>query len=352
MSFIEAVHTVLPENSYNIEELTPFFKKWVESQGAGFAAKALRILKGAGIKRRHTIAPLEVLFSDRTFEESNNLYCKKAIELGTRVLKETLEKENIKPEEIDCLITTSCTGLMIPSFNAYVMNEAGLRNDIRHLPITEIGCAGGVSALIYADDYLKAYPNHKVAIITLEFPSNTIQTKDYSWDNVVGTALFADGVACAILSGDAIPNNKAKAEILDTKMIQLPNSTQILSYNLTNNGLRMGLDKHLPNIIEENFSKFTKDFLNKNNLSIDTVNNYLIHPGGIKILDKIENILSQSGGNVDLSRKVMERHGNMSSSTILFILKEYLDKKKAEEKTMLLSFGPGFSAHQALIESL
>ena len=199
MARIITVNTLLPEFTYTEQEAIDVYTKWVSSQDEIFRKKADRIFHHTQIKSKHTVAAPEVLLSQRTFEEANNLYIEKAIELGTAVLEQTLMECNIKPEELDYLITTSCTGFMIPSVNAYIANNVGLRKDIKQLPITESGCAAGVTALIYANDLLKAYPDKKVAIITIELPSNTMQVNDYSWDNVVGTALFSDGVACAIL---------------------------------------------------------------------------------------------------------------------------------------------------------
>lgn len=346
MSGIIAVNTIWPEYSHTEQETMEAYKNWVSSQDEDFRRKAERIFRNTQIKSKHTIAPAEVLFSPRTFEEANNLYKEKAIELGTKALEQALSKTGLKPTEIDFLITTSCTGFMIPAFNAYVANNLGLRPDVKHLPITESGCAAGVTALIYANDLLKAYPDKKVAIVTLEFPSNTIQLNDYSWDNVVGTALFADGVACAILDG----GQNSSPKIIDSQMHQVPNTTDILGYNLTNGGLKMNLDKAIPQVIEDNFYSLIAPILKRNNLEVKDVDNFIIHPGGVKILDKIEALLAEHGKNASSSRKIMETYGNMSSSTVMFILNEDMKTAKKGEKTLMLSFGPGFAAHQVLLE--
>ncbi len=346
MSRILTVNTVLPEYSYTEEETMDVYKHWVSSQSEDFRRKAERIFRNTQIKSKHTVASPEILLSQRTFEEANNLYIKKAIELGTAALEQTLMECNLKPEELDYLITTSCTGFMIPSVNAYISNNVGLRPDIKHLPITESGCAAGVTALIYANDLLRAYPDKKIAIITIELPSNTMQINDYSWDNVVGTALFSDGVACVILDGK--PDCSAK--IIDSQMYQVPNTTEILGYNLTNSGLKMNLDKAIPQTIEDNFYKIVTPFLNKNGFEIEDIDNFIIHPGGVKILDKIENLLATKGKDAHLSRQIMEKYGNMSSSTVLFILNEQLKNVYTGEKTLMLSFGPGFTANQVLLE--
>lgn len=346
MAGIITINTLLPEYSYTEQEALEGYKNWISSQSESFQKKAEKIFNNVKIKKKHTIAPTEVLFSQRTFEEANNLYKEKAIELGTKILEETLKKSCLKPEDIDFLITTSCTGFMIPSFNAYIIKNLGLRRDVKHIPVTEIGCAGGVTALIYANDLLKAYPDKKAAVITLEFPSNTIQINDFSWDNIIGTALFGDGVACAILEG----KQESNLEIIDAQMCQVKNTTDILGYNLTNSGLKMNLDKSIPQVIEDNFYDIVNPFLEQNGLEIADVDHFIIHPGGVKILDKIENILEKYGKNAQLSRMVMETHGNMSSSTVLFILKEQIKIAKKGQIALMLSFGPGFAANQTLLK--
>jgi len=344
--FIEDVHTLLPEYQYSIEEVEKYFKDWVSVNGPEYTEKAVKILHGASVRERHTIAPLEVLFTPRTIEESNNLYKEKSIELGTRILQEILEKNNLSAKDIDCLITTSCTGFMIPSVNSFIANNLGMKENVRHIPITEVGCTAGATSLVYAHDYLRAYPYDRVAIINLEFPSNTIQLGDYSWDNIVGTALFADGVSCALVS-----NKKGPIELLDVNMTHLNDSTKILGYNLTNSGLKMNLDKSLPSNVKKHFVPFVENFISKRGLGLGDISEFLVHPGGIKILSKLEEILEGYDADVKYSRRIMESYGNLSSATLLFIINEYLKKPfEGKEKLLMLSFGPGFSAHQILAQ--
>lgn len=345
MARIIAVNTLLPEHSYIAEEALSKYFGWISGQKESFKRKAEKIFLNTPIEEKHTIAPVEVLFKQRTIEEVNNLYKENAVRLGTEVLSQTLNKSGIKPDELDLIITTSCTGFMIPSFDAYVINNLGLRKDIKRMPITELGCAAGVSALVYANDFLNAYPDKKVAVITLEFPSNTIQLNDFSWDNIIGTAIFADGVGCAILGGD----NPEYPDIIDSQMIHMSHTTEILGYDLTNTGLKMTLSKDVPEVIEQNFEQTVSAFLGRNNLTINDIDHWLAHPGGVKILDKIESILSEYGKNVDISRKIMSKYGNMSSSTILFILNECMKFENKGKTALLLSFGPGFAAHQLIL---
>jgi len=344
-----ALETKLPKYHYSNEEVIEQVKKWLCTQDEAFINKAVRIFKGSGITKRHSIAPIEVLFSKRTLKESNELYMQEAIRLGEVALMGALEKACLQPKDIDIIITTSCTGFMIPSFDAYVVNKLDMKSDIKRIPITEIGCAAGVSAWILAHDFIKAYPLSKVAVISLEFPSNTIQVNDYSWENIVSTAIFADGVSCSIWGNSDNPGLK----VVDTQMYHVKNTTGVIGYDLHDDGFVMRLQKEVTNVIAENFKEIIIPFLNKNNLNITEVDKYLVHPGGIKIIDMIELIMSEIKKDVKESREIMQTFGNLSSATIGFILENYLQTKTSiKDNIMALGFGPGFMAHSILLKEV
>lgn len=343
---IHTVRTLLPEYAYSAAEAMAAYERWVSGRPRSFRDKARRIFEAAEIEEKHTVAPEAVLFQRRTLSESNRLYQQKAVELGGRLLRETLDEAGWAPTEIDLLVTTSCTGHMIPSLDAHLVNLLGLRSDVCRMPVMQIGCAGGAAGMIYAAEYLRAHPGRRAAVLAVEFPSNTIQLDNFSWDNVIGTAIFGDGLGCVLLGGDA----PGAPQVRDVEMRQVPDTTGILGYELTDTGLLMNLDRCVPQVIEERFDGIVGPFLARNGTSLDAVDAVLAHPGGVKILDKLETLLAPHGKNVDLSRAVMKRHGNMSSATIHFILKAYLKNPVRPGRALVMSYGPGFTAHQLLLE--
>ncbi|MFI4883452.1 MAG: 3-oxoacyl-[acyl-carrier-protein] synthase III C-terminal domain-containing protein, partial [Phycisphaerales bacterium JB064] len=163
---------------------------------------------------------------------------------------------------------------------------------------------------------------------------------------IVGTALFSDGIACTVLRCEDRPGT---ATIEDWAMHQVFETTGLLGYQLTDTGLRMNLDARLPDVIGENLRSATAGMLGRNSLGLEDIEHFVVHPGGVKILDRIEETLKTFGGNVDLARNVMSRYGNMSSSTVVFILDALLKSTPSPGPTLMMSFGPGFSAHQLLI---
>lgn len=344
---ILSTQTLLPPLKHEIPEVEEAFLGWLSGQSEAFRVRALRLLRGTGIETRHSFLTLEEVFTPCGLTESMTRYQKHAIELGTRVLRCGLHRAGVEPGELDVLITTSCSGYMIPSVDAYMADELGMRPDLIRLPVTEMGCAAGASALIYAAQMLRGRPGTTAAVVTIEFPSNTMQLDNFSMDNIVGTTLFSDGLTCTVLRQQ---REHARVEVLDWGTHQISRTTELLGYHLTDSGLVMNLDATLPDVIGEHFETATRALLERNGLTLGDIRHFVLHPGGTKILDRIDERIQPHGGSVALTREVMRRHGNMSSSTVGFVLDELLRSDPEPGLALMLSFGPGFGANQLLLQ--
>lgn len=344
---ILGVNTMLPTNCYSAEEVESAFMSWLNGSSKETQLKGRRILRNADVRSRHSFLTLDDIFTPASLTASTRRYREAMVRFGTDTLRTGLDRAGVHPQELDVLITTSCTGYMIPSVDAYMADRLGLRQDLIRLPVTQMGCAAGASGLIYAARLLSGMPGKKAAVVNIEFPTNTMQHDDFSIDNIVGTALFSDGIACTVLgSTDSI----GFASIRDCAMHQVADTTEILGYQLTSSGLLMNLDVSLPGVIGEHFESASRDLLARNGLTLGQLEHFVIHPGGIKILDQIQAILDRHGGSVDRSRRIMRTLGNMSSATVIFILESLLNDIPTPGPALLMSFGPGFGAHQVLID--
>lgn len=350
-SRILATHTLLPPLRHSAAEVEDAFMEWLAGQDRDLRVRGQRILRNGAVDGRHSFLPLREIFAPRSLESAMALYRTHAVELGTRALEEGLAKAGIAPDEVDILITTSCTGYMIPSADAYMSERLGMRSDLLRVPITEMGCAAGASALMYAAQMLRGTDDAVAAIVNIEFPTNTMRIADFSLENIVATALFSDGIGCTVLRSGEGP---ARATIRDWRTHQVERTTHILGYELTDAGFRMNLDESLPDVIACHFGRATEALLAPHGLTLSDIRHFVIHPGGVRILDRLQELLAPHGGSVERSRAVMRRFGNMSSSTVTFILDELLstatDAEPAEGPTLLASFGPGFGAHQLLLD--
>lgn len=345
---IKAVAKELPKYSRTTGEILPFLDAWLFGQEERFIRKVKKLFEGALVDRRYSIMdPIEV-FTKTSFEQRNDIYVREVINLGEKVLDKALKKANWKPETLDYIITVSCTGIMIPSLDAYLINSLKLRQDIVRLPVTEMGCAAGISGMIYAKNFLQANPGKRAAVIAVESPTATFQLDDYSMANIVSAAIFGDGAACVLLSSHEADEGPT---ILAEDMYHFYDNIHMMGFKLTNSGLQMVLDIEVPDTIAKHFPDIIHPFLKKNQLKIEDIDHLIFHPGGKKIVQTVEDLFSSLGKNIDDTKEVLRLYGNMSSATVLYVLERIMDSKPNKgEKGLLLSFGPGFSAQRILIE--
>jgi len=345
---IKAVTKQLPKYSRTTAEIIPFLDAWLVGQEERFIKKVKKIFEGAAVDKRYSIMdPIEV-FTKTSFEDRNDIYVREVIDLGEKVLDKALKKANWKPEELDYIITVSCTGIMIPSLDAYLINKLQLRQDIVRLPVTEMGCAAGISGIIYAKNFLQSNPGKRAAVIAVESPTATFQLDDFSMANIVSAAIFGDGAACVLLSSH--PKDDGP-EILAEEMYHFYDNEHMMGFKLTNSGLQMVLDIEVPDTIASHFPDIIHPFLEKNNLKMEDIDHLIFHPGGKKIVQTVEDLFSGLGKNIDETKEVLRLYGNMSSATVLYVLERFMDKKPVKgEKGLMLSFGPGFSAQRVLLQ--
>ncbi|OMP78087.1 type III polyketide synthase [[Flexibacter] sp. ATCC 35208] len=345
---IQSVAKALPPYTRTTEEIMPFLDIWLSGQEERFARKVKKIFENAAVERRYSIMGPEDVFSKTSFEEKNDLYVREVIKLGKECLEGALAKAGLSPQSLDYIITVSCTGIMIPSLDAYLINALQLKQDIIRLPVTEMGCAAGISGMIYAKKFLQANPGKRAAVIAVESPTATFQLEDFSMPNIVSAAIFGDGAACVILSSH--PDDEGP-EILGEEMYHFYEAEHLMGFRLTNTGLQMVLDVEVPNQIAAHFPEIIHPFLARNGFTIDEIQHFIFHPGGKKIIQTVEELFKDLGKNIDDTKEVLRAYGNMSSATVLYVLERFMDRKVSEgEKGLMLSFGPGFSAQRILLQ--
>lgn len=345
---IKCVSKQLPKYSRTTEEIFPFLDAWLEGQDSRFIRKVKKIFEGAAVDKRYSIMDPIAVFTNTSFEERNAIYAREVIELGSKVLVKALEKANWQANELDFIITVSCTGIMIPSLDAYLINKLNLRQDIVRLPVTEMGCAAGISGIIYAKNFLKANPGKRAAVIAVESPTATFQLDDFSMANIVSAAIFGDGAACVLLSSYI---DDEGPEIVDEEMYHFYDSEHLMGFKLTNSGLQMILDIDVPETIATHFPEIINPFLEKNNLTTEDLDHLIFHPGGKKIVQTVENLFADLGKDINDTKEVLRLYGNMSSATVLYVLERIMaSKPRKGSKGLMLSFGPGFSAQKVLLQ--
>lgn len=345
---ITSVAKQLPKYSSTTAEILPLLDIWLKGQEHRFIKKVKKLFEGSAVDTRYAIMDPHEVFTATSFEEKNNIYMRESIVLGEEALRKALEKVGWTPQSLDYIITVSCTGIMIPSLDAYLINRMKLRQDIVRLPVTEMGCVAGVSGIIYAKNFLQANPGKRAAVIAVEAPTATFQLSDFSMSNIVSAAIFGDGAACCLLSSHEADRGPV---ILDQQMYHFYNTEDIMGFKLTNGGMQMILDVEVPNMIASHFDAVIHPFLQENSLEIEDIKYMIFHPGGKKIVATMEHIFAEFGKDITDTKAVLAQYGNMSSATVLYVLERIMaHEPQAGELGLMLSFGPGFSAQRVLLQ--
>jgi alkylresorcinol/alkylpyrone synthase len=309
----------------------------------------MSIVDNAQVHKRHVIFPIEYTVEPRSLQQTNQEYMDHAIALGQRAAEDCLKRANMSADQIDLIITVSCTGFMIPSLDAHLINRMGFRSDVRRMPFTELGCAAGAMALGRATDYLQSHPEGNALIISVELPSLTFQRKDVTQANLISSILFGDGAAAVIVS------NRPEApgpRITASETYTFPDSLDAMGFDLRDSGFHILLSKDVPEMIGAKIEGLVDGFLSRHGQTRQSIRGWILHPGGSRLLGNVETALGLTKCQTQPSWDILGNVGNLSSATILFILQEWLEKRplKKDEVAMAAAFGPGFSAEFLLLQ--
>ena len=346
-TFVAATATALPEHVVTREQVKEYFGRVFPVTTSRLDAM-MEIVDNSEIRRRFCILPVEELVRPRPLEKISEEYREHAIRLGRRVASDALARAGMEPREIDLVVTVSCTGVMIPSLDAHLVNDLGFRSNVRRLPITELGCAAGASAVAKAWEFLRAFPGRNVLVVAVELPSLTFQRGSLSQANLISTILFGDGAAAAVLSGRA----GVGPRVVDAESFLFPDSIGAMGFDLKDTGFHIVLSQDVPELIRGRIRELVRCFLSRSGLDVGGIEAFVLHPGGRKLLNAIEAELGLSNGHTGPSWDVLREYGNLSSASVLFVLHEWLTKRRVAPGGygLMAAFGPGFTAEQLLLQ--
>lgn len=347
MATLQASATAHPPYRYEQTEVITALPLWLHAERR-LLTLAQRVFDNAAVQTRYGCRPLLDLEQPLSLSETSTLYRHYACHLGEEVVRNSLTRANVRPGDVDLIITTSCTGFMIPSLDAYLANTVGFSKHVKRLPVTELGCAAGGVALARAFDYLQAYPNHTVLVVAVELPSLTFQFRDLSPGNVVSCALFGDGAAAIVLSGKSVPG---QPRILATQSTLFPQTTDVMGFDLRDSGFHIVLSAEIPEIVSAEVPQLVKQFLEPHGVSVNEIAHFLLHPGGRRVLEGLVECLEVKPEQAIVSKTILRDYGNLSSASVLFILDRFLTTERTQsgDLGLLLAFGPGFSAEALLL---
>ncbi len=305
-------------------------------------ARLSSIMQNAGVKSRYLAQPAIWFAGEHDFHDRNNAYLEVATDLFKQASLKALENAGLEPEDIDCIVTVSSTGVATPTIDARAMQEIGFRSDVSRVPVFGLGCAAGVTGMAIAAKLARAQPGCRVLMVALELCSLSFNTNNPSKADFVATVLFGDGAAAVCLRSHRGAGEKG-ITIGEGVEHLWRDTLDNMGWDVNANRLGVILDKSIPKFVRDNYRIAADEALKTAGFGLDDIKRFICHPGSIKVIQAIEVALELEKDVLDHERDIMTEYGNMSAPTVLFILERVLKEAKPGQY-MMASLGPGFTA--------
>ncbi|MGI9542220.1 MAG: type III polyketide synthase [Cyclobacteriaceae bacterium] len=362
-AYISAMGLSNPPNRISQRQVAEFMVK--AHQLEGDAAHRLKALyRATGIGHRYSVlndyakslGEFEFYSNQLNLEpfpstaERMAIYRPAALKLGTEAIERCLAGGQVPSSQITHLITVSCTGMYAPGLDLDLVNALSLPTSIERTAINFMGCYAAMNALKVGRSICQAQPEANVLILCLEICSIHFQ-KEPTEDYLLSNALFGDGAAAVLLQSQ--PNHERALQLVSAHCGLLPSSQESMAWEIGNLGFEMKLASYVPDLIGEGIQRLTQNLLSQAKIATTAIDFYAIHPGGKKILGKAEEALGICKQQNLPAHQVLREYGNMSSPTILFVLKKIWDQlgdQDREKHILAFAFGPGLTLESMLFK--
>lgn len=360
MSRIISIGTALPQHRHRQREILQFMLNAYQPE-ADDRRKISFLYEKSGIDTRYSVIPdYSTDIADRTFypksldmepfpglDQRMELYNHHATDLSVKAIKDCINN-SLNPSDITCLITVSCTGMSAPGLDISVMQQLQLPSNIQRSSVNFMGCYAAIHALKMADNICRSDTAAKVMIVCTELCTIHFQ-KDCELDSIASGLLFADGAAAALVTGDDFSEEGISIGNFYSEVAL--NGHEDMAWNLSQKGFLMRLSSYIPQLLQAGITPLLQNALGAAKINHEDITHWAIHPGGKKILENIRSELKLNDNDLQISFDVLREYGNMSSPTILFVLKEMMRHLNAgNEKIFAAAFGPGLTMETLILE--
>ena len=352
MSTLVAVNGVLPPHVYEQAELTAAFAEM--TTGTGLDPRIVRRLhNSAQVKTRHLALPLEHYAKIDSFGAANDAFIATGLDLGAEAITGALRSAGLDPTDVDLVISTTVTGVAVPSIEARIAAQIGLREDVKRIPMMGLGCVAGAAGIARLHDYLLAYPDHVAVLLSIELCSLTVQRDDGSMAAIVASALFGDGAAAVVAVGARRAERLGLTgpQVIGSRSRLYPDSERAMGWDVGDSGLRIVLGAEVPALVMRHLGADVASFLSSYDLEIGDVARWVCHPGGPKVLDAVQQALGLPRSALEVTWRSLAEVGNLSSASVLHVLRDTLSAPPPEPGSsgVVLAMGPGFCSELVLL---
>lgn len=333
----------VPEHVVTMEETLRFAERI--HAGKPQLPLALRLIQRTGVRKRHLVQPLELTLEHPGLAERNRIYEVESKKRCPEVIERALADAGVTPPDIDAIIYVSCTGFLMPSLTAWLINTMGFRLDTRQIPIAQLGCAAGGAAINRAHDFCTAYPDGNVLIVSCELCSLCYQPEDDGVGSLLSDGLFGDAVAAAVVRG----HGGTGIALERNASYLIPNTEDWISYAVRSTGFHFQLDRRVPGTMEP-LAPVLRDLTAEHGWDIGDLDFYIIHAGGPRILDDLGRFLGVDRKMFRHSWATLTDYGNIASAVVLDALRRLFDEDPPLPGAagIVAGFGPGITAEMAV----
>ncbi len=354
MPHLVSVATALPEHYHSQAELcSALLEMGAREQDSFDREKVRRFFSSVAVRGRHLALPLSRYASLAGMGERSALWLEVALDLGQRAVREVLDRAGLAAADVSLFMTSTVTGIAVPSLEARLMNRLRFSPYCRRTPLFGLGCAAGAAGIARISDHLRGHPREAALLLCVELCTLTFQRGDLSTTNIIAAALFGDGAACVLLVGDEHPlARQSRPSVLASRSVLFPDSERLMGWDVVDTGFRIVLGPGVPEIARSELGGSVRGFLSEHGLTTGDMARWVAHPGGPAVIAAMEQSLELAPTALELSRQCLAEVGNLSSASVLVILERTLaaEAPHAGAHGLLLAMGPGFGAELVLLQ--